>query len=946
MGIAGEIGYRAGEASTFNNLGLIYSCVGQYEEALTYYEQALGFVHEIGDRAGEGPIFNSLGLLYASLGQYEEALIYYEQALGIQREVDDRAGEGGTLHNLGAVYRNLGQYEEALTYYEQALGIVQEIGNLKGEGATLNSIGVVYHDLGQYAEALRYSEQALRIRQEIGDRAGEGATLNSFGGVCNNLGQYAKAIEYYEQSLGIRREVGDRAGEGVALSNIGSVYHALGQYAEALRYYEQALGIQREIGDRAGESATLNNIGGVYQELEQYEEALRYCEQALGVWQEIGDRASEGITLNNIGRVYCSLGQYEEALRYYEQSLGIQQEIGDRAGESATLNNIGLGYWELGQYAEAIEYYEQALGILQEIGDRVMEGTVFSNIGFAYEHQNQPEQALRYYEQALTMLESVRATAGSETGRASFIAQYTGLYHRAVNLYHSQGQDAKAFYTTERGRARAFLDALATGYVQLSDTAAALYNHEVEAYDAHQTAQQALIQARAQFPDDAALLADLEAQLAQAEADYQASLAAITARGDQLDTLVPRRSMVLDLPQVQARLDNQTTLVAYWVLAEENQVLAFIITRDAFHTVAVDVTYDDLVAAVNDFRYFANLDNQYPESLVQLYGWLITPLGDYLTTPHLEIIPHNVLHYLPFAALTDGEHFLVEGYVLTYLPSASTLPYIQENAGRAGGVPLILGNPTTGDYDATASFAAERDGLGPLPFAEQEVQAIAALYGAPAYIGPEATEGLVWQAAGESSILHLAAHGKYNPVASLSSLIALAPDAEHDGWLTVGEIYALDLHRTDLVVLSTCESQLGDLSEGDELVGMTRAFIYAGTPTVVASLWSVEDESTAYLMGRFYSYLQDGMGKGAALRQAQLDTMEEYPSPYYWAGFVLSGDAGSSVEIQRSRSLPADMRRWLLGLGVGGGCCLLPLLVILVSLFAGIWLWRKSREDK
>ena len=188
--------------------------------------------------------------------------------------------------------------------------------------------------------------------------------------------------------------------------------------------------------------------------------------------------------------------------------------------------------------------------------------------------------------------------------------------------------------------------------------------------------------------------------------------------------------------------------------------------------------------------------------------------------------------------------------------------------------------------------------MGPLPFAEEEAQAIARLYETDALIREAATESIVREQAGASTILHLAAHGVYNPVAPLQSLIGLAPDDDahdnraSDGWLTVGEVYGLELEKADLVVLSACESQLGDLSAGDELVGLTRAFFFAGTPTVVASLWSVDDKATGLLMERFYTHVQAGMGKAEALRQAQIETREEYPNPYYWAAFVLSGDGG------------------------------------------------------
>jgi len=832
----------------------------------------------VGNRAEEGTTLNNIGGIYDLQGRYGEALTAYGEALAIAREVSDRAGEGTTLNNIGLVYCYQGQYEEALVVLQQALAIRRQVGDRAEEGTTLNNVGAVYHHQGRYGEALVVLHQALAIRHQVGDRAGEGTTLNDIGGVYGDQGRYGEALETYEEALAILREVGDRAGEGITLSDIGAVYHRQGQYEETLAAYQQALAIMREVGDRAGEGITLNNIGGVYADQGRYEEALETYEQALAILREVGDRAGEGTTLNNIGAVDADQRRHDEALEMYKQALAILREVGDRAGEGNTLNNIGLTYHE----------------------------------------QGVPDQALDYYEQAMGVFESVRAVTGSEAGRAAFIAQYAGLYDRAVGLYHEQGQDAEAFRTSERGRARTFLDSMATGYVELSDnTAADLLAREQEAYAVRQTAQDALARARAQQPPDSKLVADLEAQLAQAEQEYTVALAAIEARGDQLAALVPGRGRVLDLSQVQVLLDEQTTLISFWIL--EDQTLVFVITRNAFHIVALKVSQEDLLAQITDFRNFPNLEAAHPESAVTLYTELIAPLKAYLTTPHLAIVPHGVLHYLPFAALTNGQHYLLDDYVITYLPSASVLPFIQEHTGHTGGSPLILGNPAIADFDATASLATERDSLGPLPFAEQEAEAISILYGTEALTGTAATESAVRERAGEVGLLHLAAHGRYNPVAPLSSLVALAPDKANDGWLTVGEIYGLDLRQVDMVVLSACETQVGKLSAGDEVVGLTRAFFFAGTPTVVASLWSVDDRSTGLLMERFYTHLRDGMDKAEALRQAQLEVRAEYPNPYYWSAFVLSGDGGELGDISRIPTPPdIDKNR----------CCCCPGLVL------------------
>jgi hypothetical protein len=275
-----------------------------------------------------------------------------------------------------------------------------------------------------------------------------------------------------------------------------------------------------------------------------------------------------------------------------------------------------------------------------------------------------------------------------------------------------------------------------------------------------------------------------------------------------------------------------------------------------------------------------------------------------------------VLLYLPFAALTDGEKYLSDDYVLFTLPSASVLSFVQEKRKAGTGTILALGNPAS-----------------PLPglkFAEQEAQSIAGLYGAQALVGKDATESIVRARASEAGILHIAAHGEYDPQNPLFSTIHLAGDAENDGRLEVHEVYSLDLATsTDLVVLSACQTDVGAVSAGDEVVGLNRAFLFAGTPTVIASLWNVDDAATTLLMEKFYGHLRAGASKAQALRQAQLDVRATYPHPYYWAAFVLTGDPGTGVEAQSPWPFSGSRRvLWLAGIAGSLVCAFLAILVI------------------
>jgi len=331
----------------------------------------------------------------------------------------------------------------------------------------------------------------------------------------------------------------------------------------------------------------------------------------------------------------------------------------------------------------------------------------------------------------------------------------------------------------------------------------------------------------------------------------------------------------LPLTEIQKLLDKNTTLVSYFVTS--HRTFAFIVTRSSFQTVSFPVDETNLRAAVTRFRGFSQVNSQDTMDLQRLHLWLINPLKPYLNTPVIGIVPHGVLHYLPFAALTDGNKVFGEEYQLFYLPNASILPLLQQKRKQ--------------DKSTLLSISQSRPvGITSLRYADPTATEIAKLYGTTAFVGPEASETTLRKRAADSAMIFVAAHGHLNPVSPLFSRLVLAPDKENDGMLEVHEIYLMDLKKAHLVVMDSCETQLGQQSRGDDIVSLNRAFIYAGTPSVIASLWRVEERATSELMIALFKNLKKGMSKAAALQAAQVQTRAKYPSPYYWAGFVLVGD--------------------------------------------------------
>jgi CHAT domain-containing protein/Tfp pilus assembly protein PilF len=846
-------------------------------------------------------------------GDLQRALDKYNQALPLYRQADDRAGEAKTLNNMALCYRPLGQYEHALELYQQALTIVRELADRFTEGVITNNIGVVYSTMNRYTEALEQYEDALIMRHDVNDRLGEGSTLASIGDVYVATGQYEQALDYYLRALTIQQEVGDNEAELKTLNGIGLTYQLLGHFDKALDYYQQALIVAQKFGFRRGKAAVLNNMGVAYRSLIQYGEAQNALQQALAISRQTGDRQLEATTLANTGKVYYSLERYDLAQTAYQQALANAQEIGDRKLEGKTLNNIGELYGRQTQPTKAIEFLREALALQQDVGDREGEVNTLANTGLLNHQMGDMVEAIASYKRAIDVTETMQSALKIDEFKASFASEHTDIYEQLINLLWDANRFEEAFNYAERARARAFLDQLANGLVNFragvpSDMLA--QEQKLQSKITGLRNQLLALRNRPSDQQDPVVIAHTQAELKTLEEDYAALLIELKRQSPELATLVSVD--VASLPEIQSLLDADTTLIVYFVT--QKRTLAFILSRNTFQHATLDVSREELTERIAVFRDFARLDDLHPPDLQSLFTWLIAPLKGYLRTQTIGIVPHDILHYLPFAALSDGQSDLSTDHILFTLPSASVLQYLQQKRKmRDIGVLAIA-----------QSHAAE---LPPLGYVDKEAEVIAQLYGTQALIGNAATETAFRTRAGEAVIIHVAAHGQLNVANPLFSRIALAADKDNDGDLEVHEVYELDLRHADLVVLSACQTQLGAQSRGDDIVGLNRAFIYAGTPTVIASLWSVDDEATALFMTSFYRHLKDGMGKAQALREAQTELRADpkYAHPYYWAAFALTGDPGSTLTTRQPLPLALGLAAVLALVMVGTAGALLQL---------------------
>jgi CHAT domain-containing protein/Tfp pilus assembly protein PilF len=835
-----------------------------------------------------------------------QAVVKYEEAARLYHTLGERAKEAVCLLGAGAFSHHLGDLRKALEYYGQALPIFQVVGDRAWEAATLNNIGLVYFFLGERQKALEYFTQALAIARAVGNRAGEATTLNNIGRVYDDLGEKQKALEYYTQALAIIRAVGDRAREAGALSYIGQVYDALGEKQKALEYYTQALALRRAVGDRAGEATTLNNIGKVYSDLGEKQKALEYFTQSLAIFRAVGDRGSEATLLTNIGRVYYDLGERQKALEYFTQALDIVRAVGFREGEARTLGNIAA--------------IERDRGNLGEARTRI--------------------------EAALDLIEAVRAQAPGPELRATFLASYRDYYELYIDLLLRQherepdkGHDRVAFQASERARARSLLELLAEARVDVRQGIAPELKERERAVHARLAAiQSRLLQAYRQPHPDAAQIAALEAEFKRADAEREQVEWEIRRRHPRYAEL--QYPTPVGVSAVQGMLEEGTALVEYVLLRESGVV--FVVTREEFRAVRLGSAKTireyveklrEAVAAGPRRGAFSN----YVLHARWLYQELVQPVEAWIEGKReLIIVPDGILYYLPFELLlTSAEGmggdprrlpYLVRKYAVRYVPSASVWVGLgrPEAERREWEKTLVAyADPVYGDLEgavreAWRSAFGELAKLPRLPHSRREVQQIARLYPAADVVlrvGQEAREERVKSGEAERArYVHFAAHGVLNEnkpeysgiVLTLGAPSALATragetaqraeperagqreESAEDGLLQVYEVFNLRLNA-EVAVLSACETGLGKEVRGEGMVGLTRAFLYAGAEAVVVSLWKVMDPATAELMVRFYRHLRAGMKKAEALRQARLEMLDQYAHPYYWAAFVLVG---------------------------------------------------------
>jgi CHAT domain-containing protein/lipopolysaccharide biosynthesis regulator YciM len=764
----------------------------------------------------------------------------------LHENADDKISEAINHSELARMFLQKDDPERALR--EINIADPAAAGNPALETEILEIKAAALMSSGDFEQAVNLYRQVIRQLLLQKDEAGQAETLASLGWALQALGRDDEAFDCYRKALDKFQSLSNRDGTARALIGLGSLYSSMGDSKRAVEKYTEASWFASD--DQF--ALILVSYAELLQSEDAHLSAVTAYRRALSRLHSNGDHNLLGAIYAGMGRSHRALERFNEARSDFQEADVQMNLAGDQRGQAGVIASIAeLDYWtgvtsgDSHTFARAMAGYTKALALMRKTGDREGEIGVLTDMGRLFEAEKKPPLAIDSYRQALDKLEDLRNSARLEEFRVNLSGQSESLYARVVELEARTHNMNEAFNSSEQARARSFLDVL--GNVRINS----------------------LHEASTDF-------------IAPQENLHVKNISVERPLGQQFSKPLPEVSP-LNLAQVQQQLGPDVTSLSYFTLPD--MTIAFVVTGKSFRAFKLSVKQDKLDMSISTFLDFAG-EEETREMSKTLYNILIAPLRSQLRSQTLLISPYGVLHNLPFGALSpDGEQFLADSYSISLLPSISAWPFLRSNNKAELTNALVMANDDV-------------EGFPRLDGGRNEAGTVAALFGSKALFGKAASLSALREHSGEFSILHLMAHIDHDAQNPRSAHVVL------DQELNIDEVLRLNLQKTDLVVLSGCQSDKGERTRGDDIVALSRAFMYAGAPSVVASLWSVDDEATRQLMVSFYSRLRGGLSKGEALQAAQKDVRRSYPSPYYWASFVLMGDPGSPGKSSEPKAAP------------------------------------------
>lgn len=856
-------------------------------------------------------------------GQMEPAIVKFERAAAQYSAYGQPHSAASVQASKLAALSALGRYEEAIRCGLQARSVLLGQCDYLAVGQIEQRLGELYHRRARYREAEHFYLAARERFLALDDRQQLIQIDVCLATTLNAQHKFRAAAQIYEQALEHVSLAGMDSIRAEIECNLGTLALFQGHYARALAYLARAHRSYEALEMPHMAAIAELELADAYLELNMASDAAAIYARVVSTFTALGLRLEQARGLVQHGRAQLLMGRAAEASDLLAQARELYMTERNIVGAGMVALVAAQLHYLQGDYAAAAQAAVQAEEPLTMIGAwgrlllaRWLYGQAICALGqddeaemiwrtvlHDAERQALPEiarlchtslglvaltigdlaAAEASFTQAVALIEHLRAPLLVEELRTAFIADKLTPYTELVRLCldDDAGRAVEALGYVERARARVLIELL-EGVVDPS-------KRPRDQFDAERLARLAQLREELNWlyteldrssPDTPTERLTKQADIYQAVRERETAIVELRRQFQQHDGAEALPVNSLDIARLQRELGADTALVEYFSL--DGEFLAFVVTHEWTQVVRglgranqVEEALRRLRLPIETLRYGANNIGAYLEELTArmrhvltiLYDLLLRPVEALLGGQRMVVVPHQMLHYVPFHALYDGQEFVIERREVCYAPSATVLCHCLTRPKRAFSRAVLLGVPD------------ER-----IPRVRDEIVALASLFAEPTVLlDRQATLAALLAHAPSADVLHLASHGQFRSDNPLFSSLRLA-----DGWLTVGDTYDLELDCS-LVTLSACETGVNSVMPGDELLGLARGFFSAGAATLLVSLWTIDDEATARLMTSFYRHLRDGWRPAAALRSAQRHLLEERVSPAFWAPFMLLG---------------------------------------------------------
>ena len=870
--------------------GIIALIEGQMEQAIQHLNKSAAHFKSLDKLHAAASTQISKLIALSMLGRYDEAIEEGLRARDALLLYGDELAAGKVELNLGNLYFRRDQYDEAETFFRTARSRLVVMNDPSLLTMVDNGLANAFNLQHRFREAELLYEQALTRAQEAGLEITQAEIECNIGDLALFQGRFDRALDYLERSRRRYATLDMPHESAVAELELADAYLELNLAPEAATLYERVIPLFLELGMRAEQARAAANYGKTCLLLKQPEKARTLLTEAYDIYQSEGNAVGMALVSLVESQDYYAEGKYSDAI---QATLQAEEQL-SASGHLGLFLLARLIHGEcsyaIGQYSEAKTILEQTLQEAQRLSLLQIAQRCYTVLGALAMEDRQLLEAEQAFKQAVLMIEELRAPLPAEDFHTAFVEDKLTPYTALVRLCLSDNQHGRvteALEYIERARSRALFEMLGGTL--------AVHRKPQDEFEADLLTRLGSLREELSWyysqinhpsdnesdrtPETMAKLYDAvrERERAVAEINRQLNQRNINESGDRD---LPSAVRTYGVETLQCDLGTDTALIEYFSI--DGELLAFVMTstsidvvRNLGHEAQVESTINQLRFQTDSLRHgmermrshLDQLSKRAQHYLHSLYNVLLEPIEKQLDQQRLVIIPHRTLNYVPFQALYDGEQYVIERREICYAPSSSILHYCLTQKQKPLERALLLGVPD------------ER-----VPRVRDEVNGLASLFPqATALLDEEATIAALREQVTTADILHLACHGWFRPDNPLFSSLKLG-----DGWLTVRDTYSLDMNCS-LVTLSACETGVNAVAPGDELLGIARGFFSAGIPSLLVSLWAVDDESTAALMHDFYTRLCAGDRPAAALRHAQCNLLKQYSHPFFWSPFVLLG---------------------------------------------------------